>query len=119
MRRKRGVIASEADVPFLSAIAAVLGYHLLPALPCRPPPVSTRELAERVAWHSSPFSEVPHRGASREGGDHCRKAERRSGLCGHASEGEPSWPTCGVRRCDVGHYVPTSFGSPAAIASWP
>ena len=37
--RKRGVIASEADIPFPSPIAAVR-YHLLPALPCRRPPAS-------------------------------------------------------------------------------
>jgi hypothetical protein len=37
--RKRGVIASEADIPFLLPIA-VVGYHLLPALPCRRPPAT-------------------------------------------------------------------------------
>ena len=37
--KKRGVNASEADIPFLSPIAAVR-YHLLPALPCRRPPAT-------------------------------------------------------------------------------
>jgi hypothetical protein len=41
------------------------------------------------------------------------------GLYGHSSEGGPYRPTCGVRRCGFGHYVPTSFGSPAAIAFRP
>jgi hypothetical protein len=37
--KKRGVNASEADIPFLLPIAAVR-YHLLPALPCRRPPAT-------------------------------------------------------------------------------
>lgn len=39
--RKRGVMASGADVPFrCDSVVAGLRYHLLPALPCRPPPAS-------------------------------------------------------------------------------
>ena len=97
VRRKRGAIASEADVPFLAPIVAVENYHPLPALLCRLLPARARGLAEQAAWHSSPLSEVPREGASREDGDHCRKVERRN---------RPAIMPLGARR----------LGQPAAFA---
>jgi hypothetical protein len=38
-----------------------------------------REIAEWLAWHSSPLAGAPRGGASREDGDRCRKTERRKG----------------------------------------
>jgi hypothetical protein len=116
--RKRGVVGSESDVPFRSGlVVAVVRYHLLPTLPCRPPSERGNSLS-RLPGTAVPCRKCPVKEPAERMETTATKGNAGTGFLAMPCRGSP-WPACGVRRCGVGHYVPTSFGSPAAIACRP